>query len=242
MRGLILLLLGAMPGLAQVKNVAVGVVPEGALGSAIGSYINSKSPAVITAFVPGAVFNSLDSGATWTTATIPGVENGQGLHMAADTKGTLYYMYSAPTEKGTEGFFTKSSDNGKKWSEAQSFGVAPSSATAFTMGSHPKKDAVMLLWTQMTKSDQGDCTSNVILSGTWSGGKKWGEPMQLNKEPGTCDDTGGMLVTAPPLLSKDGKILVLWSGNQKIKLDRSFDGGKMWISSDLQVADQAGGS
>jgi hypothetical protein len=240
MRGVALLLLAIVPAFAQVKNVLVGEVPEGAHGVAIGSYINARSPAIITAFVPGAVFNSLDSGVTWTPVSIPGVEKGQGLHMAADSKGTLYYFYAAPGEKGTEGYFTKSSDNGKEWSEAKSFGVAPGSATAFTMGSHPKKDAVLLLWTETARAD--GCTSNIIISATYSGGKKWGEPMRLNKESGTCDDSGGMLTAASPIIAKDGKVFALWAANQKLTLDRSFDGGKMWISSDLHVGDQAGGS
>ena len=242
MRGVVLLLLAAVPVFAQVKNKIVGEVPEGAHGFAMGSYINARTPATITAFVPGAVFNSLDSGVTWAAVKIPGVEKGQGLHIAADSRGTLYYFYSAPGENGTEGFFTKSDDNGKEWTEAKLFGVAPETAGGFTMGSHPKKDAVLLLLTQTAKADGGECISNIIISATYSGGKKWGEPMKLNKEPGTCDDNGGMLTPAAPIISKDGKVFALWAGKQKLTLDRSFDGGKMWISSDLHVGDQAGGS
>lgn len=237
---LFLLLTTSTIVLAQPKPVTVGVLPGSGAGSSVGSYFSQKSPASITAFVSGTLFTSLDSGATWTEARVPGSQHGQGLYLANDSKGNLYYFYAAPADNGTEGFFSRSTDGGKKWSEAQSLGVAPGLASNFTLGNHPKKDALTVAWTQTGQAEGAECTSNIFAINT-SGGKKWSEPRRLSKDPGPCDDNGLRLVPSTPLIARDGKTFVLWAGNEKIHLDRSYDGGGMWINSDIKVADQAGG-
>jgi hypothetical protein len=241
MRQLLFLLLGITTLTSgQPKVATVGVVNGTADGISIGAFINHRSPASITAFVSGSVFTTLDSGVTWTEARIPGLKDNQGLFLANDSKGNLYYFYSTPVEKGTEGFFSKSTDGGKKWSESESFGVAPGTATSFTMGSHPKKDALTLVWTQTDKPENSDCITNVFTINTASGGKKWSEPRKLSKDPGACDNSAKLIATSP-LVSKDGKTLVLWASKDKIFMDRSFDGGDMWLNSDIKVAEQTGG-
>jgi hypothetical protein len=235
-----LLLATSLGAFAQVKITTMSVMEAPTGATSIGSFINNKTPASITAFAAGAVFTSLDSGVTWTEAKIPGTKEAQGLHLANDTKGNLFYFYAVASEKGTEGLFSKSTDQGKKWSEPQVFGAAPGSASSFSLGSHPRKDILMVIWTQTGVDDEGKCATNIYMNETGSGGKKWSQPIRLNKVSGTCED-GGMLVSTSPAIARDGKAFVVWAGNEKILLDRSYDGGQMWINNDLPVADQKGG-
>jgi len=240
MRQVFILLFASAGTFAQVKTTTISVIDAPSGNASIGSFINNSNPSLMTAFAVGRVYTSLDSGATWTEAKIPGPKEGRGLYLANDTKGNLFYFYATTGDKGTEGYFSKSTDNGKNWSNPQLFGATSGSANSFALGSHPKKDVLMVIWTQTEHGDTEECTTNILMNATGSGGKKWTQPKRLNKVSGSCEK-GGMLVATAPAIARDGKSFVAWAGSEKILLDRSYDGGEMWINSDLPVADQRGG-
>jgi hypothetical protein len=72
-------------------------------------------------------------------------------------------------------------------------------------------------------------------------GKKWSEPVQISQLPGNCVDDDNTAEGAVPTVTFDGKVFVAWANKGKIYLDRSFDGGSLWLRNDIVVAEQKGG-
>jgi hypothetical protein len=46
---------------------------------------------------------------------------------------------------------------------------------------------------------------------------------------------------AIPVINLDGLLFVAWSNQNKIFMDRSFDGGRTWLANDLIIGEQVGG-
>jgi outer membrane protein assembly factor BamB len=71
--------------------------------------------------------------------------------------------------------------------------------------------------------------------------KKWSDPVVISQLPGNCIDDDNTTQGAWPAVTSDGKVFVAWSNGGKIYLDRSFNGGSLWLTNDIQVAEQKGG-
>src|SRR5690349_10327229 len=69
MRILFILSLFTVASFGQVRIVTVDTYP-GNPGHSIGAFFSHKNPAVITAFSEKAVYNSIDSGKTWTSSKL----------------------------------------------------------------------------------------------------------------------------------------------------------------------------
>jgi hypothetical protein len=206
---------------------------------------------IVIASAGGNIAYSIDGGQTWAKTRLTsslGIYGGPAL--VCDDKGTFYcFNMSDPTGEGWKNEKSLdlivchiSKDGGKTWEEGAPVGLnAPKdqtkpSATVDTKGN------VYVTWIQFDKynGDGANCQSTVMGSSS-SSGKKWSKPVVLSQNPGGCTDDSNATSTAAPAVSADGKAYVAWVLQNKIYLDRSFDGGGMWLINDIPIGDKAGG-
>jgi hypothetical protein len=207
---------------------------------------------IVAASVLNNIYVTKDAGSTWQKIK---VESPFGVYgdpsLISDSKGTFYFFHLSDPTHGKGGFDSEkldrivvqeSSDGGITWSEGESIGL-----------NHPKdqdkqwpaidaKGNVFLGWTQFDKYGDKDpnCLSTILFSKS-KNGKKWSDPMEISQTPGNCLDDDNTAEGAVPAAAADGKIFIAWSNQGKIYFDRSYDGGNMWLSNDLVVAEQPGG-
>jgi hypothetical protein len=215
--------------------------------------VSHDDPKIIVAgSILNNVYATVDGGITWKKSSLTsplGVWGDPAI--ISDFKGNFYYFHlSDPTGKNWDSeeildriVVQESNDAGNTWSEGASIGL-----------NHPKdqdkewpivdrKGNFYVTWTQFDKygSDDPSCQSNILLS-TSSNGKKWSKPIQISQTPGDCIDDDNTTEGAVPAVTADGsKVFVAWANQSKIFLDRSFDGGKTWLSNDIVIAEQPGG-
>jgi hypothetical protein len=222
---------------AQPRVSEIGSYP-GKPGNSLGIYFNHKNQEVLTAFVEGTIFSSIDSGKTWVASRMPDMPpNGQ---VTADLQNNLYCYYESP-DKDNAIIFRKSSDGGKKWNDPIAIPGSGGRNQFVSLSSSPKKDGLVVVWTRAEEAEGNQCVTHVYAAVSESGGKKWKGPIKINKEPGDCSLKGSTVNAAPPMIYKDGKIFILWAVNETFYIDRSYDGGERWINTDLRVNEQAGG-
>jgi hypothetical protein len=168
----------------------------------------------------------------------------------SDDKGTHYTFHlSDPTGEGVENeksldhiLCHVSRDGGKTWEEGSSVGYNPPKDQHKPWATVDFKGNVVVTWTQFDKYGSKDptCESTILIS-TSANGKKWSKPVRISQTPGDCIDAGNTVDGSVPAVGPDGKMFVTWASKDKIFLDRSFDGGGMWLENDIKVIDQPGG-
>lgn len=249
----VLILLFSQFAPAQFKNIMLD--QQGEDGDYVcepSIVINPRYPNnIVAASVLNNIYYTKDGGATWKKKEVTspyGVYGDPAL--IADPKGDIYFFHLSDPTGGKGGYDTEkldrivvqiSGDGGETWSEGESIGF-----------NHPKdqdkewpavdaKGNLFVTWTQFDKYGDQDpnCHSNILIS-TSKNGKKWSDPVQISQTPGNCIDDDNTAEGAVPAVV-DGKVFVAWSNQGKIFMDRSFDGGSMWLSNDIAVADQPGG-
>jgi hypothetical protein len=245
MRNLFLLLiLSVSTSLAQdstrVNIVQLDSFTGKLAGSSLGASIDHRHPGNITVFTSGSVYSSTDTGKTWKPTRLPDVPDAQDLQVSADPKGMLYYYYTG-RDHDDKIYFSKSEDNGITWSDVASLHSGKGKDAFVSLGGHPRKDALIFTWTQTEDIEGLGCVSNLYAAISTSGGKKWREPILINGASGDCLGKGGMLQASSPMVGRDGKAFIIWSGKERLFIDRSYDGGDLWIRTDLPVAEQPGG-
>jgi hypothetical protein len=207
---------------------------------------------IVAASVLNNIYVTKDAGSTWQKIK---VESPFGVYgdpsLITDSKGIFYFFHLSDPTHGTGGYDSEkldrivvqeSSDGGITWSEGESIGL-----------NHPKdqdkqwpaidaKGNVFLSWTQFDKYGDKDpnCLSTIQFSKS-KNGKKWSDPVEISQTPGNCLDDDNTAEGAVPAATTDGKVFIAWSNQGKIYFDRSYDGGNMWLSNDLVVAEQPGG-
>ena len=207
---------------------------------------------IVAASVLNNIYFTKDGGRTWKKRE---VESPFGVYgdpaLIADHHGNYYFFHLSDPTFGKGGYDSEkldrivvqfSEDGGDTWSAGESIGY-----------NHPKdqdkqwpaidaKGNLYLTWTQFDKYGDADpnCQSNIMFS-TSKNGKKWSDPVQLSQTPGNCLDDDNTAEGAVPAVTWDGKVFVAWSNQEKIFLDRSFDGGTLWLRNDIAVAEQPGG-
>lgn len=215
--------------------------------------INPKDPDnIVAASVLNNIYFTKDGGLTWKKNE---VKSSFGVYgdpaLIADQRGNFYYFHLSDPTAGKGGYESEkldrivvqhSGDGGETWSDGESIGF-----------NHPKdqdkewpvmdnKGNLYLTWTQFDKYGDRDpnCQSNILFSAS-KNGKKWSTPVQISQTPGNCVDDDNTAEGAVPAVTADGKVFVVWANQGKIFLDRSFDGGSMWLTNDIAIAEQPGG-
>ena len=169
--------------------------------------------------------------------------------LVSDAKGNIYTFHlSGSGEEKNEKNLAQilchiSKDGGKSWEEGASLGMNAPKLQHKPWATVDSKGNVWVGWTQFDqyKSNDVNCQSNILLSNS-SSGKKWSKPLQISQTPGNCNDDDCTAIGAMPAIGVDGKAFIAWSNQNKIFLDRSFDGGSLWLTNDIAIAALSGGS
>ena len=240
---------------AQMKNIKLVELAEG-ISSPIGVSIaiNHKDTKNLVAGVGlNRVLTTPDAGKTWSELTM---ESSFGVGgnpvLISDTKGSLHYFHLAdPNGKGSndEGWLDRivcqtSIDGGITWTKGVSIGNnPPKDQVNPRVAGHSEESAMYLTWTQFDHygSQDSTCQSNILFSKS-SHGKRWSDPVQINRTPGDCLHDENTPNGAMPAINTDGRLFVVWSNQENIFFDRSYDDGDTWLSNDLAIAHQPGGS
>lgn len=251
-RWLIFFLLTSFSSFGQFKNVKITDIPSTDLPN-VDIVINRKNPNnIIVASPLGAIYCSPDGGTTWQNVTLT---SSFGLYgdpsLTSDDKGNIYaFNLSGPTGEGSKNEKSMdqilchvSEDGGKTWEERTHIGLNSPKDQRHPHATVDGKGNVWVAWTQFDKYQDADsnCVSSVFLTSS-SSGKKWNKPLQISQTPGNCKDDDNTAVGAVPAITSDGKAFVVWANQNKIFLDRSFNGGGLWLSNDIAIGTQPGGS
>lgn len=235
---------------AQFKNILLDSGNQAHQPSIAINFDNPKSIVAVSAH--NNAYSTVDGGLTWEKSklTSPLGIWGDPVVMS-DFKGNFYYFHSSdPAGKNVESeelfdriVIQESGDGGKTWSEGASIGINHPKDQDKEWAVVDRKGNMFVTWTQFDKygSDDPACQSNILMS-TSSNGKKWSKPIQLSQLPGNCKDDDNTTRGAVPTVTADGlKVFAAWANQNKIFLDRSFDGGKTWLTNDIAITEQVGG-
>ncbi|MBT1702522.1 sialidase family protein [Chryseosolibacter indicus] len=199
---------------------------------------------VVAASNSGSVYATKDGGVNWQKINVTSSSGSYGdPAIVCDLKGTFYFFHLSGDTTKAHIVIHESSDGGITWSPGESIGLDESKSQRKARPVVDSKGNITIAWTQFDKyGDQGtDCHSNVLLSRS-KNGKKWSLPVTLSQTEGNCLDDSNANTGAFPAISMEGKMYVVWTNKGKMYLDRSYDGGNMWLSNDVFVGDQIGGS
>lgn len=238
---------------AQFKNIKLDEVDASHTVCEPAIAINKKKPNnIIAASLLGNIYYTTDAGTTWQTVKVTssaGVSRNPVL--VSDDKGNIYTFHlsgttgeGATTEKNLDQILCHiSKDGGNSWEEGAPLGMNAPKDQQKPWATVDSKGNIWVAWTQFDqyKSEDANCQSNILLSNS-SNGKKWSRPVQISQTPGDCKDDDGTALGAMPAIGVDGKAFVAWSNQSKIFLDRSFDGGGIWLTNDIAIAALSGGS
>lgn len=214
--------------------------------------INPKNPMnIVAASVLNNIYFTKDGGRTWQKREVTspfGVYGDPSL--IADGSGTFFFFHLSDPTHGKGGYDSekldrivvqRSDDGGATWDEGTSVGLNHPKDQDKQWPSIDAKGNLTLTWTQFDTYGSKDpgCHSNIMMS-TSKNGSKWTEPVIVSQIPGNCLDNDSTVMGAMSATTFDGKAFVTWSFNQKIYLDRSFD-GSLWLSNDIPIQSQPGG-
>ncbi len=231
-----------VPVCAQFKNVLLD--PAGAYEPAIAVSRNSTDN-IVAAAAPGRVYTSTNGGLSWqksTFSTTAFTVSG-GLVLLADFKGNFYGLHESLVNGKRQVVIRESKDEGTTWTDGVRISSDSSKHATSPAAAIDRKGNLFVTWTELDqyRSDAADCQSRVMLSRS-SNGKKWSKPMVISQGTGNCKgDTATIAGATPAVMGGGERAFVVWANREKIWFDRAFDGGSMWLSTDLPVADQPGG-
>lgn len=215
--------------------------------------INPRYPNnIVAGSVLDNVYYTKDMGKTWKKVKLT---SPSGVHgdpaVIADEKGNFYYFHLSDPTNGSGGYDSekldrivvqKSEDGGATWSQGESIGLNHPKDQDKEWATVDGKGNLYVSWTQFDKYGDKDpaCQSNILFSRS-KNGKKWSDPVVISQIPGNCVDDDNTAEGAVPAVTYDGKVMIAWSNQGKIFLDRSFNGGDLWLENDIVVAEQVGG-
>lgn len=227
---------------AQFKSTKLDEVTGEVNGVSI--VINKRNPKNMLAASGDNLYITFDEGATWSKSKLNSPQGFFGSSvLLSNDKGHIFSFHSIdPTGAGLSNeaclsqiVCQSSEDGGKTWDSNLVEGNPQKDhwSPAATLDS---KDNLYLTWIQFDKyaSNDPNCLSMVLFSKS-SGGKKWSKPRVLSQTHGTCLDDKNAARGSVPVSSLPGKIFSAWTTRNTIFLDRSFDGGDLWLSNDLAI-------
>ncbi|HYG03749.1 MAG TPA: sialidase family protein [Chryseosolibacter sp.] len=215
--------------------------------------INPKNPLnIVAASVLNNIYVTTDGGKSWTKVDVTSPFGVYGDPVViADHKGKFYFFHLSDPTNGKGGYDSEkldrmvvqeSNDGGFTWSEGESIGYNHPKDQDKEWAAIDSKGNVYLTWTEFDKygDPNPDCHSRILFSKSRNG-RKWSAPVTLSEIPGNCIDDDYTAEGAVPGVNSEGKVFVAWSNQNKIFVDRSYDGGQTWLTNDLPVVDQPGG-
>lgn len=234
---------------AQFANILIDSLARGhAILSDPAVAINLKNPDnLVVGAMPHWVYQSVNRGKTWTRNRLlcPFPITGSP-KLFSDSKGNFFYLHlSEANDPEKPGFSDRivvqmSVNGGKNWdagiTTAQKDGTYPVKPGA-TIG---RDGTIYVSWTEVEENPEGACKANIMLSKAING-KKFTKPVRITAQDGACN-SDFMPIGSHPAVANDGKIFIVWSQNGKIYLDRSWDGGNMWLTNDILITNQPGGN
>lgn len=198
---------------------------------------------IVAASAPDNIYYSSSGGFSWTKLKLASPLGVQGKPaVISNFKHTLYCFFLSDSS-GRNLAVQESGDGGQTWSSGVFTGLTPQKIQDKYWAVTDRKGNLVSAWTQFDKYGDSDpsCESNIYVS-TSSNGKKWSKPVRISQANGDCKDDDNTTAGAVPGVTIDGeKVFVTWANQNKIFLDRSFDGGKTWLTNDLPIAEQPGG-
>jgi hypothetical protein len=237
---------------AQFPNIKIDEAASDKIVREPSIAINPRNPLnVVAASTKDNIYVTIDGGKTWSAQKLASTFGVYGAPVVvADAKGTFYLFHlSDPTGEGAENEKSMdaivcqvSFDGGKTWDGGNAVGFNPPKDQYKPSASVDGKGNVHVTWTQFDKFASADSTcQSVIMLSSSSNGKKWTKPVQISNNPGDCNNDNNTVRGTAPGMSDDKKFYVAWSSRNKLYLDRSFDGGSMWLSNDIVIGDHPGG-
>jgi len=211
-------------------------------GSGVGIAINPRNPSnLVISSAPDRAYYSVDKGTTWKETSIASADGFYGSPaLTSDEHGDMYFYHASAGADRNHLVSHVSKDGGKTWDAGIAFGplLTPSSVLNVRAVLDGRGNQCVT-WTQRDGGNDA-CASHIYMS-TSSSGKRWSDPFQLSQENGGCAEDNLLPVSSLVAMSPDSKVYAAWTWRNKIMMDRSFDGGSMWLSTDLPVGDQFGG-
>lgn len=235
--------------LAQFKNIKLDEATPANQVCQPSIVINRKNPNnIIAASARDNIYYSNDGGNNWQSLKLTSPVGVYGNPvLVSDDKGDIYTFHvsgeGAKSEKSLDQILCHiSRDGGKTWEEGAPIGLNASKDQLGPAATTDSKGNVWVAWTEFDKymNEDENCQSNILLS-TSSNGKKWSRPRQISQTAGNCKDDDNTVQGAMPAIAVDGKAFVSWANQGKLFLDRSFNGGGIWLSNDIAVGQQPGG-
>lgn len=233
------------PGAATAQFNNVVLTPEGESEHEPSVVINRKNPRVIIVAASRYVYRSSDGGTTWETCKLsPEVANHGDNVLVCDRKGDLYLFHLSGESEGRSDRIAcqVSKDYGVTWSFAGAMTASGAEVRNPSVTMDAKSGELLVVWTQYDAYGSEDPShhSRIMISESKEG-KKWSTPTVLSRE-GDCRDGNETPKGASVVISRDGYRVSTWSHEQKLYVDRSFDKGRIWLSNDIEVERQVGGT
>lgn len=257
LKGIVIALLAivfAQQGKGQFKNIMLDEQSEGQRFVCEPTIaINPKYPNnIVAGSVLDNVYYTKDGGETWNKRKLTSPYGVYGdPAVIADPKGSFYYLHLSDPTGGKGGYDSekldrivvqRSDDGGETWSPGEYVGLNHPKDQDKEWATSDTRGNLYVSWTQLDKYGDPDpgCHSNIMFSMS-KNGRKWTDPLTISQLPGNCVDDDNTVQGAVPAVTFDGKVFIAWSNQETIFLDRSFNGGELWLTNDITVADQPGG-
>jgi photosystem II stability/assembly factor-like uncharacterized protein len=233
----------SMPALGQFKNLKLDepATPGQAYEPSVA--INKKDPKnIVVSAYPNNIYYTIDGGATWKKTQIAYSAPCAQASLATDDKDNFYYFHLSSATGPSQIVVHQSTDGGATWSEGVPIEYTLTKDNRRLSVSTDARGSLLATWTQADQyaDSSTECRSLIVYSKS-SNGRKWSEPVTLSQTPGMCHEGSAMAAGSSAGMSPDGKVYALWSRAGRLFLDRSFNGGGLWLSTDIPVVDQQGG-
>jgi hypothetical protein len=220
---------------AQVKNNVIDCVEAPPYASIIA--INPKNQKnIIAGALTNTIFYSFDEGSTWQKSDIePAASVTGNAAIVTDSKSNFYYFYLADSA-GIKNriVMQRSEDGGKTWEANDGLGFDLKQNCYQISPYVDASNDLYLTWSQLDKKNSDpNCKSNIFISKSINKGKKWSSPIQLSQTSGNCL-VDKMLTASSPAVVGDEKKFTIWMNDEKIYMDRSYD-GKVWLNNDIVI-------
>jgi hypothetical protein len=190
-------------------------------------------------------YYSEDAGITW--ARSEGLANLTQSRLIADPRGYFYafglWDSTAIAGRPVSKFmaYQASKEKGKTWRPIEFIpGSTGQNKLWLAPATHYQSGTLLLGWTETEQaSSDAKCISNCYFNYTSMDGNRWKDPIKLSFLEGSCGDS--VITAGGPLVSTEGRLFALWMNGGKIYFDRSYNAGKQWLSTDLQVTKEGKG-